>query len=89
MGRNPAVGRQGPGYHAATVPAESEAAALSVRQIRSGIGHPDTMRRTLRALGLKHHQAVVELPNNASVRGMLYKVRHLVDVTAVSGRRSL
>jgi large subunit ribosomal protein L30 len=47
------------------------------------------MRRTLRALGLKHHQAVVELPNNASVRGMLYKVRHLVDVTAVSGRRSL
>jgi ribosomal protein L30 len=42
------------------------------------------MRRTLRALGLRHHQAVVTLPNNASVRGMLYKVRHLVEV---SGKR--
>jgi large subunit ribosomal protein L30 len=80
MGRNPAVGRQGPRYHAAVVPAESDATTLSVTQIRSGIGHPETMRRTLRALGLKHHQAVVQLPNNASVRGMLYKVRHLVEV---------
>ncbi len=80
MGRNPAVGRQGPGYYAATIPAESDAAALSVKQIRSAIGHPETMRRTLRALGLRHHQAVVRLPNNASVRGMLYKVRHLVEV---------
>ena len=81
MGRNPAVGRQGPGYHAATIPPESDAAALSVKQIRSAIGHSETMRRTLRALGLRHHQAVVQLPNNASVRGMLYKVRHLVEVS--------
>jgi large subunit ribosomal protein L30 len=87
MGRNPAVGRQGPAYHAATIPDEADAKALNVTQIRSTIGHPETMRRTLRALGLKHHQAVVKLPNNASVRGMLYKVRHLVDVTAVSGKQ--
>jgi ribosomal protein L30 len=39
------------------------------------------MRRTLRALGLQHHQMTVELPNNASVRGMLTKVRHMVEVT--------
>jgi large subunit ribosomal protein L30 len=87
MGRNPAVGRQGPGYHAADVPAESDAATLSVTQIRSAIGHPETMRRTLRALGLKHHQAVVQLPNNASVRGMLYKVRHLVEVGPASSKQ--
>jgi large subunit ribosomal protein L30 len=87
MGRNPAVGRQGPGYHAATIPAESASSALSVTQIRSAIGHPETMRRTLRALGLRHHQAVVQLPNNASVRGMLYKVRHLVDVGPASAEK--
>jgi large subunit ribosomal protein L30 len=81
MGRNPAVGRQGPSYHAATVPAEADAGTLRVKQVRSAIGHPETMRRTLRALGLRHHQAVVTLPNNASVRGMLYKVRHLVTVS--------
>ncbi len=81
MGRNPVVGRQGPAFHAAVVPAESKAKRIKVKQIRSGIGHADTMRRTLRALGLQHHQMTVELPNNASVRGMLTKVRHLVEVT--------
>jgi large subunit ribosomal protein L30 len=80
MGRNPVVGRQGPAYHAATIPAETAAKRLSVKQIRSGSGHPETMRRTLKALGLKRHQSVSELPNNASVRGMLFKVRHLVEV---------
>ena len=87
MGRNPAVGRQGPEYHAATVPSEQEAGTLAVKQIRSGIGHPETMRRTLRALGLRHHQQVVQVRNTASARGMIYKVRHLVEVTAVSGGR--
>jgi len=81
MGRNPVVGRQGPAYHAAVIPAESAAPRLQVRQIRSGIGHPETMRRTLKALGLRRHQSVSEVPNNASVRGMIIKVRHLVEVT--------
>jgi len=80
MGRNPVVGRQGPAYHAATIPAESAAGRLRLKQIRSGIGHPETLRRTLRALGLKRYQAVATVPNNASVRGMLFKVRHLVEV---------
>ena len=81
MGRNPVVGRQGPEYHAAVIPSESEAGSVAVKQIRSEIGHPETMRRTLRALGLRHHQQVVRLKNTASIRGMLYKVRHLVEVT--------
>ena len=81
MGRNPVVGRQSHGHHAATIPAEDAASSLAVKQIRSGIGHSETMRRTLRALGLRHHQQTVRLPNNASVRGMLYKVRHLIEVS--------
>ncbi|HET7240972.1 MAG TPA: 50S ribosomal protein L30 [Gemmatimonadales bacterium] len=81
MGRNPVVGRQGPAYHAATVPSEQDAATLAVKQIRSEIGHSETMRRTLRALGLRHHQQMVQVKNTASARGMLYKVRHLVEVS--------
>jgi len=81
MGRNPVVGRQGPAYHAATVPSEQDAATLAVTQIRSEIGHAETMRRTLRALGLRHHQQTVHVKNTASARGMLYKVRHLVEVS--------
>ena len=81
MGRNPVVGRQGPEYHAATVPSEQDAATLAVKQIRSEIGHSETMRRTLRALGLRHHQQTVQVKNTASARGMLYKVRHLIEVS--------
>ena len=83
MGRNPVVGRQGPAYHAATIPSEQDAARLTVKQIRSTIGHAETMARTLRALGLRHHQQTIEVSNTASVRGMLFKVRHLVKVTPV------
>jgi ribosomal protein L30 len=54
---------------------------LRVRQVRSGIGHAETYRRTLRALGLKHHQDEAMIADNPSARGMLRKVRHLVHVT--------
>jgi len=81
MGRNPVVGRQGPGHRAAVIPTEDKASELTVKQVRSGIGHPETMRRTLRALGLRHHQQSVKVPNNSSMRGMLIKVRHLIEVT--------
>ena len=81
MGRNPAVGRQGRGHHAAQIPARADGSTLEVRQIRSAIGHPETMRRTLAALGLRHHQQSVRVANTDSIRGMLYKVRHLVEVT--------
>jgi large subunit ribosomal protein L30 len=81
MGRNPAVGRQGPAHHAAVIPPEDAASALAVKQIRSEIGHSETMRRTLRALGLRHHQQVVRVSNTPSIRGMLVKVRHLIEVS--------
>jgi large subunit ribosomal protein L30 len=56
---------------------------LRIEQVRSEIGHPETLRRTLRALGLRHHQSVVVHPNSASVRGQIKRVRHLVKVTPV------
>ena len=80
MGRNPAIGRQGPRHHAAVVPSEQQAKRIRVKQIRSGIGHAASLRRILEALGLQHHQMTLELPNNASVRGMINQVRHLVQV---------
>lgn len=57
------------------------ARALTVKQVRSGIGHAETYRRTLRALGLKHYQDVIVVSDTPSTRGMLHKVRHLVRVT--------
>ena len=56
---------------------------LQIRQVRSGSGHAARLKRTLAALGLKHHQAVVVHPDHPALRGMLYKVRHLVEVSPV------
>jgi large subunit ribosomal protein L30 len=60
--------------------ASASSGKLRVHQVRSGIGHAGVVRRTLTALGLKHHQDVVVVPDNPSVRGMLRKVNHLVSV---------
>lgn len=73
---------------AAKKAAERTAAAggrLRVKQVRSGIGHAATYRRTLAALGLQHHQDEVVLRDHPSVRGMLRKVWHLVSVHPVEG----
>ena len=56
-------------------------APLRIRQVRSGIGRPAGERRTLEALGLKHHQDAVVKQDHPALRGMLYQVRHLVEVT--------
>ena len=56
---------------------------LRIKQVRSEIGHPEAMRRTLRAIGLRHHQQEVLKPDSPSLRGQLKQVRHLVEVTPV------
>jgi len=54
---------------------------LRIKQVRSGSGHSYRMKRTLEALGLKHHQDVVVHADHPALRGMLNQVRHLVEVT--------
>lgn len=56
--------------------------SLRIRQVRSGSGHPARLKRTLEALGLKHHQDEVVHADHPALRGMLNQVRHLVEVTA-------
>jgi large subunit ribosomal protein L30 len=55
---------------------------LKVRQVKSGLGAPKKIRRTLEALGLRHQRTVVK-PDNAAVRGMLFRVKHLVEVEPI------
>jgi len=58
---------------------------LRITQVRSGNGHSARMKRTLEALGFKHHQDVVVHADHPALRGMLQLVRHLVEVTAATG----
>ena len=54
---------------------------VRIEQVRSGIGHHWRMRRTLAAIGLKHHQDVVVKTDSPSLRGQLKQVRHLIRVS--------
>jgi large subunit ribosomal protein L30 len=56
---------------------------VRIKQIRSGIGHPEKHRLTLRAMGLKHHQDVVIQEMTPGLRGQITQVRHMIDVTPV------
>jgi large subunit ribosomal protein L30 len=64
-----------------TAKAVTDARRVEIRQVRSGIGHSARMRETLRALGLRHHQAVVVRDYTPAVAGQINRVRHLVQVT--------
>lgn len=55
---------------------------LKVTQVKSGIGRPDTQRKTLEGLGLRGPHKSVVLQDTDAVRGMIRKVSHLVTVEA-------
>ncbi|MHB0976242.1 MAG: 50S ribosomal protein L30 [Candidatus Aquicultorales bacterium] len=58
-------------------------AKLRIKQIKSGIGRPENHKRTLRALGLRKLNAVVEHDDKPEIRGMIATVRHLVETEEV------
>jgi len=53
---------------------------LKVTQIKSAIGFNADQGRTLKALGLGKISRSVEQVDNPAVRGMIFKVKHLVKV---------
>jgi len=61
--------------------AKKEAAKpLRITQVKSAIGKPEDQKRTVRALGLKRLGHTVEQADSPAVRGMIFKVKHLVKV---------
>jgi large subunit ribosomal protein L30 len=53
---------------------------LRVRQIRSASGHRFDQAATVRALGIRRLHEPVEHDDTPQIRGMVFKVRHLVEV---------
>jgi large subunit ribosomal protein L30 len=58
----------------------SAAGKVKVKQVKSAIGYNRKQRATLRGLGLRKMQQVVEVEDTPAVRGMINKVIHLVEV---------
>ena len=55
-------------------------ARLKITQVRSSIGRPGTQGRTLRALGLRRMNQTVVHRDTPQIKGMIFKVEHLVRV---------
>lgn len=53
---------------------------VKVKWVVSAISCTDDMRATIRGLGLRRMQQVVERQDTPETRGMIHKVRHLVKV---------
>jgi len=56
---------------------------LRVVLVKSPIGFSKDQKRTITALGLNKLNSTNELPDNQAVRGMIFKVKHLVRVEEV------
>jgi large subunit ribosomal protein L30 len=56
---------------------------LRITWIKSGIGYAEDQRRTLRALGFRRLNQVVEHEDCSSIRGMVTKVSHLVRTEVI------
>lgn len=53
---------------------------LKLTQVKSVIGATESQRATVRALGLKRINDSVEQTDTPVIRGMVFKVQHLVKV---------
>jgi large subunit ribosomal protein L30 len=56
---------------------------LHITVVKSSIGYAKDQRQTLNALGLRRLHQSVEREDSPSVRGMLFKVKHLVKVEEI------
>jgi large subunit ribosomal protein L30 len=57
---------------------------LRITLVRSPIGYSVRQKQTVRALGLRKLQQVVEQPDNPAVRGMVNKISHLLRVEEIA-----
>lgn len=59
-------------------------AKLKVTLKRSLISRPETQRKTVRSLGLRKVNSFSILPDVPTIRGQIFKVKHLVTVEEVA-----
>ena len=56
---------------------------LKITLVKSPIGAIPKHKATVLALGLKKLNKTVEMPDNASTRGMIHHVKHLIKVEEI------
>jgi large subunit ribosomal protein L30 len=59
---------------------DTKGSTVKVTLLKSPIGFKHNQGTIVKALGLRRIRHTVELKDTPAVRGMIHKVRHLVDV---------
>jgi large subunit ribosomal protein L30 len=59
---------------------KAPAKTLKITLLRSPIGFNRTQGKTVEGMGLRRIRHSVELPDTPETRGMILKVRHLIEV---------
>ena len=62
---------------------DSESKTVRVTWLKSAIGYPKDQKATIAALGLHKLQHTVEHEDRPTLRGMIHKVSHLVEVEEI------
>jgi large subunit ribosomal protein L30 len=60
--------------------AEQKPKVIRITLVKSPIGYSKQHKATIRALGLHRMHQTVEHVDSPTLRGMLYKVNHLIEV---------
>jgi large subunit ribosomal protein L30 len=60
---------------------DTKGATVKVTLMKSPIGFKNNQGAVVRSLGLRRIRHTVELKDTPAVRGMIHKVRHLVEVS--------
>ncbi|CAL7961228.1 50S ribosomal subunit protein L30 [Alphaproteobacteria bacterium] len=62
------------------MPQSKEVSKVKIRQIRGNSGRTKEQIATLKGLGLGRMHRIVELENTPAVKGMVDKVRHMLEI---------
>jgi len=63
---------------------KKKSSQLKIKLLKSASSRSPRQRKTVEALGLRRINQSVEVPDNASMRGMIACIEHLVEVEEVN-----
>ena len=58
----------------------SNMATIKIKQVRSAIKRPADQKATIKALGFRKLNQVIEKEDNPQILGMIKKVNHLIEI---------
>jgi large subunit ribosomal protein L30 len=53
---------------------------IQIKLVRSGIGFPVKQKKVIQGLGFRRLNQIVTRPDTPEIRGMVFKIRHLVEI---------